>query len=193
MSNYVDLKYIHMLGGRLLRFKEAGHNTWAFRCPVCGDSKKSQTKTRGYIYEKDGSFVFKCHNCGEAKSLGQFIDFGDPSLYSQYSMERFFAQPRKARRDVLANIPLKQFHVYDVGQLKELVSMDQLDDISSVKQYIIQRQIPEEHFRHLFYCDEFKSFVNKLLPGNLKDEVREEPRLVIPFFDENKKLFAFAG
>jgi hypothetical protein len=35
--------------------------------------------------------------------------------------------------------------------------------------------------------------VNKLLPGKIKDGIIEEPRLVIPFFDENKKMFAFAG
>jgi predicted RNA-binding Zn-ribbon protein involved in translation (DUF1610 family) len=193
MSNYVDLKFIHLLSGRLLKWKEVGANAWAFRCPVCGDSKKSQTKTRGYIYEKDGHFSFKCHNCGDTKSLGQFLDFVDPGLYQEYQMERFFSQPRKPKNDVLPNIPVKKFRIYDVGELSELISMEDLNDISSIKQYVIQRQIPEEHFRHLFYCGEFKSFVNKLLPGKLKDEVKEEARLVIPFFDENKKMFAFAG
>jgi predicted RNA-binding Zn-ribbon protein involved in translation (DUF1610 family) len=193
MSNYVDLKFIHTLSTRLLKFKEVGHNAWAFRCPICGDSKKSQNKTRGYIYEKDGYFKFKCHNCGEVKSLAQFIEFVDSSLYADYQMERFFSQPRKARTDVLPDAPMKKFNVYDVGELGELVSMDELDDISSVKQYVIQRMIPPEHFRHLFYCDKFKSFVNKLLPNKLKEAVIEEPRLVIPFFDENKKMFAFAG
>jgi hypothetical protein len=193
MSHYVDLKYIHTLGTRLLKWHETGFNAWAFRCPYCGDSKKSQNKTRGYIYEKDGYFKFKCFNCGEGKTLSQFIEFLDPGLYGEYEMERFFSSPKKARNDVLPSVPIKKFNLYDVGSLSELVCMDDLDDFTSVKQYIIQRQIPSEHFRHLFYCENFKAFVNKLIPDKLKEAVKEEPRLVIPFFDENKKMFAFAG
>lgn len=193
MSNYVDLQFIHVLGGMLSKFKEAGHNTWAFRCPVCGDSKKNKNKTRGNIYEKDGSFLFHCHNCGDTKSLSHFISYVDTSLGEQYVMERFFSHARKERTDVLPVMPIKQFKTYDVGELAELQSMEDMDDMLPIKQYVIQRQIPEEHFRHLFYCEQFKSFVNKLLPGKLKEGVIEEPRLVIPFFDENKKMFAFAG
>lgn len=179
-----------MLGGRLQKFHSAGTNTFAFRCPICGDSKKSQNKTRGYIYEKNGSYLFKCHNCGETHSLGRFIEIVDSSLYSEYYMERFFSPKKKAT----VSVPkVKKFKVYDVGILKELVPMTELDDLSSVKQYVIGRQIPEEHWRHLFYCNEFKKFVNSLLPGKIKDNVSEESRLVIPFFDENKKMFAFAG
>jgi hypothetical protein len=193
MSNYVDLKYIHTLSTRLVKWHEAGFNTWAFRCPVCGDSKKSQNKTRGNIFEKDGSFLFHCHNCGDTRNLSRFIEFIDPGLYGEYEMERFFSQPRKERKDVLPDVPIKKFNLYDVGELAELICMEELDDLSSVKQYIIQRMIPREHFRHLFYCENYKAFVNKLLPGKLKDGIIEEPRLVIPFFDENKKMFAFAG
>lgn len=137
--------------------------------------------------------MFHCHNCGETKGLGHFIQWVDPGMYAEYEMERFFSQSRKVKTDVLPTVATKKFNVYDVGELAELVSMENLDDMLSAKQYIIQRQIPEDHYRRLFYCDEFKSFVNKLIPGKLKDGVKEESRLVIPFFDENKKMFAFAG
>lgn len=33
-----------------------------FRCPICGDSRKSSTKKRGWVYLRDSSFY--CFNCG---------------------------------------------------------------------------------------------------------------------------------
>src|SRR5271170_4373 len=99
--HYVDLKFIHILGGRLLKFHEAGTNTWAFRCPICGDSKRSQNKTRGNIYEREGNFLFHCHNCNQTMGLANFIDVVDSRLHNEYVMERFFSGPRKEQKDEL--------------------------------------------------------------------------------------------
>lgn len=41
---------------------DAGADSWKFRCPFCGDSKKKTSKKRGNYYLKDG--MFKCFNGG---------------------------------------------------------------------------------------------------------------------------------
>lgn len=47
--------------------KESDHNL-NFRCPFCGDSKKSKTKKRGWLYLKNGECSFYCFNCGKTCS-----------------------------------------------------------------------------------------------------------------------------
>jgi DNA primase len=54
------------------------------------------------------------------------------------------------------------------------------------------RQIPQAFYSELYYAEDFKKFVESL---NLeKDTLKEnDPRLVIPFYDEDKNLIAFQG
>jgi len=42
---------------------QKSRDCFRFRCPLCGDSKKSRTKTRGNYYRRDGTY--HCFNCGE--------------------------------------------------------------------------------------------------------------------------------
>ncbi|BCU97648.1 MAG: hypothetical protein CM15mV18_0270 [uncultured marine virus] len=44
MSGYIDLNYISKIQPRLQQFKKKRDYLFNFRCPVCGDSKKSKTK-----------------------------------------------------------------------------------------------------------------------------------------------------
>jgi len=50
MSGYIDLNYISKIQPRLQQFKKKRDYLFNFRCPVCGDSKKSKTKARAYLY-----------------------------------------------------------------------------------------------------------------------------------------------
>ena len=50
MSSYIDLKFINDVSGRLEQFKKKTDYLFNFRCPHCGDSKKSKTKARAYLY-----------------------------------------------------------------------------------------------------------------------------------------------
>ena len=48
--SYIDLDYISKIQPRLQQFKKKRDYLFNFRCPVCGDSKKSNTKARAYLY-----------------------------------------------------------------------------------------------------------------------------------------------
>ena len=89
MSAFIDGKYVNLISHRLLRFKKKSEYLWNFRCPICGDSKKSQSKARGYVYRKKNDLFYRCHNCGVGNTLGNFIKEIDPTLYKQYVIERY--------------------------------------------------------------------------------------------------------
>ena len=85
----IDSKFVGLVSSRLEKFKRVKANLFNFRCPICGDSKKNRTKTRGYIYAVKINTNFKCHNCGSSMSFNNFLKQIDPSLQKQYAMEKF--------------------------------------------------------------------------------------------------------
>src|SRR6185436_17404833 len=89
MSNYLDKKYLNIISPKLERFKWKSGNLANCRCPFCGDSKKNKVKSRGYFYEKNGIYVFHCHNCSASMAIGKFIKVIDPSTHREYILEKF--------------------------------------------------------------------------------------------------------
>ena len=83
ISNMEVSYWMNRLYGRLGRVQEVSGG-YRFRCPYCGDSKKSQSKARGHVVEKWGGKFFKCHNCGLSKSFDQFLKDVDADLYAEY-------------------------------------------------------------------------------------------------------------
>ena len=100
MSTFIDIKYLNLLSTKLTKFKRKSDNLFNFRCPHCGDSKKSSSKARGFVYRKKNDMFFKCHNCGIGQSLGNLIKFLDPSMHKEYTFERFKeGKPQKEKLD----------------------------------------------------------------------------------------------
>ena len=89
MSSYIDTKFINLLSNRLPKFKKKSDTLWNFRCPHCGDSQKSSTKARGFVYQKKNDLFYKCHNCGIGQSLGNLIKFLDPNMHKEYVLEKW--------------------------------------------------------------------------------------------------------
>ena len=187
MSSYIDLKFISNLKSRLSQFKQKNDYLFNFRCPHCGDSKKSKLKARAYLYRVKNDMFFKCHNCGMGQNLANFIKFVDPKMYSEYLLERY-------KKGAPAT-PKPQFDFKPVFEdqtiLDDLKSIKQLDDEHPAKQYVIGRKIPSEFYDKLYFCDKFGSLVNKVKPKTYGD--KDHPRLIIPFYDTTGKLFAFQG
>ena len=189
MADFYDTKYIQILGTRLQKFKQKSASVYSFRCPICNDSHKNPNKTRGYIFQNKGTYFFKCQNCGKSMVFYQFLEYMDSELYSEYQMEKFFQPRRKITKNIVVSNPL----VYDTKLFDELPSVASLNDLSPNKQYVINRQIPEKFWSRMFICQEFKTFTNKIIPGKFVDVSMDETRLLIPFYDERKKVIAFTG
>ena len=76
----VDSKYIGLVSSRLLKFKKVKADLYNFRCPICGDSQKNKSKTRGYLYAVKADMNFRCHNCGASMTLSNFLKEIDPVM-----------------------------------------------------------------------------------------------------------------
>jgi len=189
MSSYIDLKYINELSSRLPQFKKKSDYLYNFRCPHCGDSKKSRTKARAYFYRIKNDMFFKCHNCGQGQNLSNFIKFIDPKLYENYLLERYKNSAPATPKPKFDFKPVK-FDGENI--LDKFKKISDLNEEHPAKQYVIKRKIPNKFFDKLYFCDQFQKFVNTVKPKTFKIK-KDHPRLIIPFYDTTGKLFAFQG
>lgn len=195
---WIDQKYIGGLAPRLSMFAQKDANVWNMRCPICGDSKKSKTKARGYILGKGGSFLYVCHNCNVSMPFGKFLEIVDPTAYQDYVRERFV---EKANNFSTANIaePVADISKFITPKfikytaLSELQKISQLDANHPVKKYIVKRKIPNRYHAKLFFAPKFKEWTNTLIPDKFDLSKKDESRLIIPFVDKNGNLFGFQG
>lgn len=191
--DFIDYKYVGLVSSRLERFKKRGNDTYNCRCPLCGDSQSNKSKTRGYILSKGDKTLYYCHNCGASMSLGNFIKTLDPTLYKEYAQERFVEKHNKIERPKEPDITSFKKPTFISGTpLNKLKKVSQLDPAHPAKMYIDSRLIPTPFHARLFYAPKFKAWVNTIVPDKF-DATKDEPRLIIPFLDENGDLFAFQG
>ena len=188
MSNYVDLKYINILSVRLEQFKQKGKNLFNFRCPYCGDSQKDKTKARGYLYAVKNDMFYKCHNCGIGTNMPNFIKDRDQKLYSEYCLEKFKKKPKKEEVDFKPKFDKVEFDDLNLG-----MKISDLKDTHPAKKFVLDRKIPRDKLDLLYCCNRFMTLVNRVKPGTFKNVTKDYPRLIIPFYDESGKLFAFQG
>ncbi len=189
--SYIDSKYLNIIGPQLLKFKKKGDFIWNFRCPYCGDSEKSRTKARGYVFRKKNDLFYKCHNCGVGATLGNLIKYVDSKIHKDYIMERY-------RSGVETSDPKPEFN-FDVpvfrkkGVFKNLKSISDLSTDHPARKIIEERLIPSESFSDLYLCESFYKFTNTLVPNKFPSLDGDHPRLLIPFRDEEGNIFAYQG
>ena len=189
--SYIDTKYLNIIGPQLLQFKKKGDFLWNFRCPYCGDSQKSRTKARGFVYRKKNDLFYKCHNCGIGTTLGKLIEYVDSKIYKDYIMERY-------RNGVKTNNPEPEFK-FDVpifrkkGVLKNLKSISDLSSDHLARKIVEERLIPSEFLSDLYLCESFYKFTNTLVPNKFPSLDGDHPRLLIPFRNEKGEVFAYQG
>ena len=189
MSSYIDLKFINDLSGRLSQFKKKTDYLFNFRCPHCGDSQKSKTKARAYLYRVKNDMFFKCHNCGQGQNLANFIKFVDPKLYESYLLERY---KKSAPATPKPKFDFKPTKFTDQTPIDDLKSIKDLPENHPARLYCVNRKIPEKYFDKLFLSDKFMTLVNEVKPNTYKI-TKDHPRLIIPFYDTTGKVFAFQG
>lgn len=194
MTDYIDMKYVNMLSGRLLRFQVKHRNPLKvnFRCPVCNDSKTSQKKARGWITEntKTHTLFYSCFNCGASNSFQNFLKEQDPILYKDYIAEKFLSKERGTNE---STIPNPEKPVFDKSPLKSIKKISQLRHDHPVKAYIEKRQIPSDQHYRLYYAPKFKTWINSIIPDKFPSFAKDEPRLILPFFDEDGTCFGVSA
>ena len=193
MSIITDTKYLNLVSSRLDRFKRVRDYLWNFRCPQCGDSQKSKSKARGYVYRKKTDLFFKCHNCGIGQSLGNLIKDLDPFLHKQYIMERYKAGETGKRK---SKTPEFKFETPKFKSKKidiDLPSIDSLPKEHYARVYCEGRTIPQQYMNKIFYTEDFKDWALSVCQIDYSTLMSKEPRLVIPFFDKDNQLIGAQG
>ena len=185
---YIEQKYLSIVSSQLSQFKKKGDFLYNFRCPYCGDSQRSQTKARGFIFRKEMDLIYKCHNCGKGASFKNFLKYVDSKIYNDYIMERY-----KKREDVPTVEVRKSKVTQGEAPLKKLKRISQLEWNHPVKKFVQKRKIPSQFHYELYFAPKFYKWVNTIIPNKFSSLQNDHPRLVIPFFDEKGKMFAFQG
>lgn len=185
-----------MLSPQLEGFQRKNDYLYNFRCPYCGDSHKKKSKKRGYVYRKSSGLFFMCHNCGTSTTLGNLIKFVSPSLHKQYVVDEYkdanYGRKRSKKEDVKKafNIPKPKF---DTTEKPKYPTIYSLPDDNEAKQYVVSRQIPVKYQKEMFLVDDFKSYVNEVLPDNEYHLVDNDERIVIPMKTRGGILVGFQG
>lgn len=191
MSLLIDNKFARLLGSRLERFSQKSANKYQFRCPVCGDSKKSKTKTRGTLYKKNEGLSFHCFNCHSGMRFSRFLEKYGSDLYKDYLYETLSGGSAKSK-GIPTILPGKMEKIIPKERLEGAKRIDELSSEHSAVQYIKKRLIPTSKWNRLYYTDDFGLLVRTNVPNYDRSLFKEE-RIVIPFWDENKKLLGFQG
>ena len=179
----VDSKFIGLVSSRLQKFKKVKPDLYNFRCPICGDSQKNRSKTRGYLYGVKADVNFRCHNCGASMTFSNFLKKLDPVIHKQYVFERF--KDGHTGRGTVVEEPKFEFKP---PQFAPKVDLPRASENPAAKEYLERRSLDSKKF---YYTSSFKRWVNTLVPKF--DSIQyDEPRIIIPLIYKNK-LIGFQG
>lgn len=184
--DFVDSKYVNLVASRLEKFKRVKADLFNFRCPICGDSSKNKTKTRGYLYTVKNNTNFKCHNCGSSMSLNNFIKHMDTTLHKQYVMEKF--KDGHTGKNFSTPSPKLEF-TKPVFTRKLKIRLPKASENAVAKEYLEKRKLDPEKF---YYTPTFKKWANTLTKA-FDSTQYDDARIIIPLYTADGDLFGFQG
>ena len=187
---FLESKYLLLVSSQLSQFKKKSNNLFNFRCPYCGDSQKSTTKARGYVFSKKNNLFFKCHNCGVGKSVPNLIKDVDEKIYNEFIVEKYRPHTIEERLKITAKKVLKSFK--NAGT-KGLIKVSSLSHDHPVKKFVESRQIPSRQHYKLYYVSKFYKWINTTFGDKFPSLQGDHPRLVIPFFNQDNIIIAVQG
>ena len=188
----IDSKYIGLVSSRLEKFKRIKPNLFNFRCPICGDSQKHKNKARGYIYQIKTNTNFKCHNCGASSSFNNFLKRIDTTLHKQYTMEKFKEGFAGGSGFVVEEPDFKKIinkPVFKEKKLPQTLDLPKATDVPIAKEYLEKRKLDATKF---YFAKNFEEWAKKQKP-TYNATGRDESRIIIPMYNEDKTLIGFQG
>ena len=193
MSILTDTNFLLQLSPRLDKFKKVRDYLWNFRCPHCGDSQRNKNKARGYVFRKKSDLYYKCHNCGIGQSVGNLIKDIDPHLHKEYILHRYKSGETGRGKSRQPEFKFEQPKFKPRKTTIHLPSIGSLPREHYARKYYESRRIPTIFMDKIFYAEDFKRWAQSVCQVDYTNLTQGEPRLVIPFFDENNKLIGAQG
>jgi len=153
-----------------------------FRCPFCGDSKKSSRKKRGHLHFKSEQDVYgQCFNCGESFNF-YYLYAHIENVTVEEAFLKFNRYDKKSILERMSSPKIIQpetpvFNYKDFSYiLKDCVSLEDKTDSSILKKYqeklknfVNERKIEEKLY--IAYTGEYKH------------------RIIIPVWQDNKLIY----
>lgn len=193
MSLFIDVKFLGFLSSSLPLFKRKSETLWNFRCPICKDSEKKASKARGYVYQRGNELFYRCHNCQYGTTFSKLLQKIDQTLYSEYLSEKFLDSKGEAKKKV---VPVVQQFSPPNFKIKRKINLQSISDLPLehwVRVYMENRRIPMDKLSLFYFAPDFQKFVEEMGSEKYKELKPEDPRVVIPFWDEQKNLIAIQG
>ena len=199
--NYIDTKYISLIGPRLRNFQKKKDFLWNFSCPYCGDSSTNRKKARGFVYRTKNDLFYKCHNCAMGTTLAKLIEHVDSNLYKEYQLERYKEGQTASGRGGKNNgqhvaAPKFEFKKPEFKSKPScfgLKSFSELENNHPAAKIISKRSLPRASWDDIYYCPKFFEFTNGLVKDKFPSLNGDHPRMIIPFRKENGEIFAYQG
>ncbi len=192
MPLWLDKKYVNFVAPKLSLFSWKKPDLANFRCPYCGDSATNKRKTRGYLYVKGGDMFFRCHNCGNGRSVSNFIKDMDPAVHSEYLFELFALKTGNTKPEVVSK-PVFVKPKFEPTTLKKGFKygerLSELPKNHFARLYFNGRCLPERYLDELVYTEDMHKFVHENVRGDRN--APEKPFLVIPIRNENGFIVGF--
>jgi transcription elongation factor Elf1 len=179
--DFIDESFIERVSGRLSNFKKVKPKLYNFRCPFCGDSSRSKKKSRGYLYPVNNNTNYKCHNCGISISFNNFLKEVDPTLYKEFSIEKY--KSGFTGKNFVVESP--KFETKP-PVFREKISLPKASSNNQAKQYLENRKLDPNVY---YYAEDFSKWVNSITE---EPNLKSEPRIVIPLY-YNKSLIGVQG
>ena len=193
---WLERKYLSQVVSLLDMAKWKNENTLNHRCPYCGDSAKNTYKARGYHFQVGQNFVYKCHNCGKSTSSVNFLKDHFPMIHKEYIKE-WLKENGKAPRQK----KMPRANEFKFTPREEVLNMKRIDltavcfranEKGVARDFLESRKIPESKIQDLWFVPQAQTL--GLLSDKYKDRVLgDDPRVVIPFFDESGELVGISG
>lgn len=187
--NYLEHKYLNQISFKLEKLEKVSSDTYSCRCPFCGDSKRIKSKKRGSIFNKEGNTFYHCYNCDISLPFSVFLQQIDSNVFQEYKLENVRLKSHKLKENVddvikkASSVNVKKLYNENyLRNCKKLKDIVESDDLYEVKEYCINRKIPEYFFDRLYACNNITD-VTSTIP-KYKDKVywQDTKMLIIPFF-----------
>ena len=192
---WLEKKYLNMVSPYLDMAKWINENTFNHRCPYCGDSQKNTYKARGYHFVKEQSLIYKCHNCGKSTSSVNFIKDNYPAIHKEYLKEWLSEQGKKPVQKMPDSSYFKFTPRTDIlntttDDLKSVAT--KVTEDANARNYLLNRKIPEFMMKDIWFVENAE-VLSKLSPKYKDRVLGTDPRIILPFYNENGKLIGVTG
>lgn len=152
---------------------------YQFRCEICGDSNTHKNKKRGYILKKKKPWVYYCQKCGYSKSVLMWMKEYHPLNYKDYFREILQQTSDKVKSNPLPKIENPKIRPRSIEQEHTKFFIPIMARVTPLAALAVKlctdRLIPEVVWTKWFVA----------VDGKYKN------RLVIPFFDNNGKIYNY--